>query len=86
MYRVEFRPAAVKQLEGLPRSAQRRVLARVEALGRDPRPPGCRKLTGAENTYRIRIGRYRVIYDVLDDRLVVLVVKVGHRREVYRRA
>lgn len=85
MYGVEFRPAAFKQLQGLGHRERRRIVRRIEALAEDPRPGGVRKLADSDSTYRIRIGDYRVIYDVLDDRLLVLVVKVGHRRDIYRR-
>ena len=84
MYEIEFRPRAFRQLQALPRAVQRRVLNRIERLGEDPRPRGVRKLTGADRTYRIRIGDYRVIYDILDRKLVVLVLRVAHRREAYR--
>jgi mRNA interferase RelE/StbE len=56
----------------------------IQALAINPRPVGCRKLEGYEATFRIRVGRYRILYDVLDERLVVIVLKVGHRRDVYR--
>ena len=85
MYDVVFRPAALRQLEDLPRAAQRRILARIESLGGSPRPRGCVKLRGSENTYRIRVGVYRVVYDVEDERLVVLIIRVRHRRDAYRR-
>ncbi len=85
MYRIEFRPAAVKQLQALQRRDQRRIVRRIEALADDPRPDGARKLAGSDSTYRIRVGAYRIIYDVLDRKLLILVVKVGHRRDVYRR-
>jgi len=85
IYLIEFRPRAFRQLAALPKPAQRRILNRIEGLARDPRPRGSRKLTGADRTWRIRIGDYRVVYDVLDKKLVVLVVRVAHRREAYRR-
>ena len=61
----------------------KRILSRIETLKRDPRPPGCEKLTGQER-YRLRQGRYRIVYSVQDDALTVWVVKVGHRKDVYR--
>ncbi len=85
MYRIEFRPAAVKQLQALQRRDQRRIVRRIEALADDPRPDGARKLAGSDSTYRIRVGAYRIIYDVLGRKLLILVVKVGHRRDVYRK-
>lgn len=66
------------------RQTARRILEALNALADDPRPPGCIKLQGGEGELRIRIGDYRVVYDVVDDELVVLILRVGHRREVYR--
>ena len=86
MHQIEFRPAAVRQLEAISSRAQRRrIVNGIERLGKDPRPSGARKLEGSKCTYRIRVGDYRVLYDLLDKKLVVLVVNIGHRREVYRR-
>ena len=84
MYRIEFRPAAVKQLQAIERKGQRRIIHRIEALADDPRPRGAHKLAGSDSTYRIRVGDYRVVYDILDAKLIVLIVKVGHRWEIYR--
>lgn len=83
-YRVEFKPSAAKAVERLPRAAQRRVLAAVEALAGNPRPVGYRKLEGALDLYRVRVGEYRVVYTVRDRVLLVLIIRVGHRRDVYR--
>lgn len=68
----------------LPRDIQHRLDPALLALADNPRPPGCKKLQGREETYRIRVGDYRVIYRVEDDRLIVLVIEIGHRRDVYR--
>ena len=84
IYQVEFLRSAEKELASLPRDAQRRVGAALDQLRHEPRPPGAKALQGDGKRLRIRVGDYRVIYRVEDDRLVVLVVKVGHRREVYR--
>lgn len=84
-YTVQLAPAAKRQLRKLDRSIQERVVRRLDKLGRDPRPPGVEKLEGDESTYRIRIGEYRIVYDIHDKALIVLVLKVGHRREIYRR-
>jgi mRNA interferase RelE/StbE len=83
-YGIEVRPRAAKELAALPRDAQRRIVRAIDALAGDPRPAGCVALRGAEGLLRIRIGVYRVVYLVEDDRLVVLVVRVGHRRDVFR--
>jgi mRNA interferase RelE/StbE len=83
-YRVEVARRAVKALAALPRRDQQRIRAAIDLLADDPRPPGCTKLTGEPHTYRVRTGDYRILYDVHDDRLVVQVVRIGHRRDVYR--
>ena len=83
-YRVEFKPSAAKAVRKLDAESRRRVIARAEALADDPRPPGAEKLEGMPDLYRIRVGDYRIIYQVTDRILLVLVVRVGHRRDVYR--
>ena len=82
-YELRFMPSVAKDLRDVPRADVQRVLARVEALRDDPRPPGAEKLSGQER-YRVRQGQYRILYTVTDAELVVEVVKVGHRRDVYR--
>jgi mRNA interferase RelE/StbE len=84
-YRVEFSKAAERQFKGLPRPVRARLTSRVDRLAEDPRPPGSKRLSGAQDLYRIRMGDYRVIYAIRHEVLLVLVMKVGHRREVYRR-
>jgi mRNA interferase RelE/StbE len=84
-YRVELAPSAVKQLADLDRKARARVAAKIDALSLDPRPQGVEKLEGADNQYRVRVGHYRIIDSIEDKRLVVLVLRIGHRRDVYRR-
>lgn len=84
-YRVEFAPAALRAFAKLDPETQRRLRPRIEALGENPRPSGAKAMQGADSgLLRIRIGDYRVVYIVKDDVLRVLVVKIGHRREVYR--
>jgi mRNA interferase RelE/StbE len=84
-YRLSIKRGAVKELEAVAQKADRqRLVARIEALAGDPRPPGCEKLAGHSDRYRVRQGHYRVGYSVDDAERVILVVKVGHRREVYR--
>ncbi|MGI8491357.1 MAG: type II toxin-antitoxin system RelE family toxin [Acidimicrobiales bacterium] len=83
-YRVEIARRAMKALAALPRGEQQRVRAAIDLLADNPRPPGCTKLTGEDHAYRVRVGVYRIVYEVLEDRLVVHVVRVGHRRDVYR--
>lgn len=84
-YRVEFTTAAARQLKKLPRSARDRVLDAIAALEFDPRPHGAKKLVGEQTAWRVRVGDYRVIYDVLDAELLVTVVRAGHRRDIYDR-
>lgn len=84
-YRVEFLPAAEKELSKLPRAVQRATIERIEALALDPRGPGTRKLEGADDLYRVKVRKdYRAIYAIEDRVLVVLVIRVRHRREAYR--
>lgn len=82
-YRVEFTTAAARQLRKLPASTRERLLDAIEDLQDDPRPHGARKLVGERHAWRIRIGDFRVIYDVIDSTLTVTVVRAAHRREVY---
>ncbi len=83
-YSVEIKPSAVREIEAIPlKKLRQRVVQRIRTLGDDPRPTGCEKLTG-QDRYRVRQGQYRIIYEVQDDVLVVIVVRVGHRSSVYR--
>lgn len=82
-YQIHYAPRASRVIEKLSRKLQRRIVARIELLAENPRPSGVLKLAG-EDTYRIRVGVYRVIDSIIDKQLVVLIVDVGHRREVYR--
>ena len=83
VYRVEFSRSADRQLEALPTAIQRRVSAATEALAEFPRPIGAERLAGPRVLYRLRVGDNRVIYDIQDDVLVVLIVALGHRNDVY---
>ncbi|MCH8006192.1 MAG: type II toxin-antitoxin system RelE/ParE family toxin [Planctomycetes bacterium] len=83
-YRLLIKRSAAKELEAVgSRKDRRRLVAKIRSLGADPRPPGCQKLSGSEK-YRVRQGAYRIVYSIEDDRLVVMIVRVAHRREVYR--
>ena len=83
-YKVLIKPSAVKELENIPRRKDRqRIIERISALADDPRPHGSRKLSGKDR-FRIRQGIYRIIYSIEDDALVIYVIKVGHRKDVYR--
>jgi mRNA interferase RelE/StbE len=83
-YRIEVSATAERQIRKLPRSDQIRVVRVIQALSTDPRPPGCRKLSGQGDAFRVRIGRYRVLYAVEDRRVVVIVLRVGDRKDIYR--
>jgi mRNA interferase RelE/StbE len=83
-YKVVFARSARRELEGLEASVARRIIARVETLTTNPRPPGCVKLQGAADLWRIRIGDYRVVYSIDDDASLVDIRVVRHRRDVYR--
>jgi len=83
-YDVQIKPAARRQIRNLSKQAQPAIVAALEALAGDPRPHGVRKLTGSDDLYRIRVGDYRVVYQVRDEELLVLVVRVAHRKDAYR--
>lgn len=84
-YRVEVAPAALRQLRKLDRAAQRRVQAAIELLAAEPRPSGAKKLVGGNGEWRVRTGDYRVVYEIHDNVLLILVVAIGHRRDIYER-
>jgi mRNA interferase RelE/StbE len=83
-YEVRLLVTAHRQLLRVPARIRSRVSAAIGALAADPRPAGCKKLAGNADYYRIRVGDYRVLYEVRDRDVLVLIIKVGHRREVYR--
>ncbi|MGR7026373.1 type II toxin-antitoxin system RelE family toxin [Geodermatophilus sp. URMC 62] len=84
-YQVRLAPAAVRQLRKLDPQGRRRVQAAIDLLADDPRPPGARQLVGGAGEWRVRTGDFRIVYDIRDRELLILVVKVGHRRDVYER-
>jgi mRNA interferase RelE/StbE len=83
-FRLEWRRSATKDLWRLPPVDIARILDAANALAGEPYPAGCAKLSGSERSFRIRVGNYRILYDVFDGRLVIEVIKVGHRKDVYR--
>ena len=83
-YSIEISRTAEKQLDKLNRDDQRRVVRAIIALADDPRPQGSRKLTGYDDVFRIRVGRYRVLYSISGKKLVIIILKIGHRKDVYR--
>ncbi len=82
-YRLSIKPSAAKEIEALPKNDRLRVIKRIKGLAENPRPSGCEKLSGNDE-YRVRQGQYRIVYSISDEELVVLVVKVANRHEVYR--
>ncbi len=83
-YSIEISRTAERQLNKLNGDDQRRVVRAILALADDPRPQGSRKLTGYDDVFRIRVGRYRVLYSVSGKKLVIIILKIGHRKDVYR--
>ena len=83
-YKIEVSATAERQIKKLGREDQIRVVRAVKALANEPRPSGCRKLQGYDDVYRIRIGRYRALYSIDGRRVVITVLKVAHRRDMYR--
>ena len=85
VYRITLTPTAGRELRKLDPTARRRIQALVGLLADDPRPPSATRLVGGAGEWRVRTGEYRVLYEIEDDVLLVLVIRIGHRREVYRR-
>ena len=83
-YRLLIKPSAAKEIESSPKKDRLRIVKRIQDLSTDPRPPGCEKLSGHDDKYRVRQGTYRIVYTISDVGLVICVVKVGHRKDVYR--
>ena len=79
-YKIFFKKSVQKDLAFIPKNDLKKILSRIEKLGEDPRPAACEKLTGQER-YRLRQGRYRILYSIQDDELTIWIVKVGHRKE-----
>ena len=82
-YSLRFKASVAKDLRRLPKKDVARILKRIESLAEDPRPTGCEKLSGRD-VYRVRQGRYRILYEIRDNELIVLVIRISHRRDVYR--
>ena len=83
-YELRFKKSVAEDLRAFPKQHVAKIMERIRALADEPRPRGCEKLSGLER-YRVRQGAYRIIYEIQDRQLVVLIVKIGHRRDVYRR-
>jgi mRNA interferase RelE/StbE len=83
-YRIIFRKSVAQDMRRIPNRDLRRILAAIDSLSEEPRPSGVERLSGQEK-YRVRQGKYRIIYEIKDKEVIVVVVKVGHRKDVYRR-
>ena len=83
-FRIEVSATAEKQLRRLRREDQVRVLQAIQPLATEPAPPGSRKIRGYDDVFRIRVGTYRILYQVVGRRLLIIFLKIGHRREIYR--
>jgi len=83
-YRVELKLSAIKALAAIPNPHRRRVAGAIDGLARQPRPAGCTKLIGADNAYRIRVGNYRIVYQIMDRVLIVWIIRIAHRKDAYR--
>jgi mRNA interferase RelE/StbE len=84
LYKIEWKRSATKELRQLPKNAIQKALSIVETLTNNPHPNASKKLSGTDNTYRIRFGDYRIIYNVMDQVLIIEVIRVGHRKDIYR--
>jgi mRNA interferase RelE/StbE len=84
IYRIIISPTALKYLKSLPQNVKQRINDKILALAKNPRPAGAKALQGMKGLLRVRIGDYRVIYKVEHDRLLILIVKIGHRSDIYR--
>jgi mRNA interferase RelE/StbE len=82
-YKIEFKKSAVKELNSLPKNEIKRVVDKISLLANEPRPAGCTKLS-ADEKYRIRVGNYRILYQILDEVLLIIIVRLAHRKDVYR--
>jgi mRNA interferase RelE/StbE len=83
-YRIEWKKSAYKELQKLPRQIIAKVVAAVADLSSNPHPTGSKKLTGSEHSYRIRIGDYRVVYEIIENKLMIEIVRARHRKDVYK--
>jgi mRNA interferase RelE/StbE len=83
-YTIQYKRSASEELLALPETQARKILSSINRLAEEPRPHGSKKLKGSNNVYRLRIGNYRVIYTITDQILIVTIIKIGHRKSVYR--
>ena len=84
-YKIEITASAEKSLKKIPKKDLEKVVEAIQVLAISPFPSGCRKLKGEEDVYRVRQGNYRIIYEVIENKLIVLVLKIGHRKDIYKK-
>lgn len=84
LFRIRWRKSTRKDLRRIEPREVRKIVSAVEELAKNPFPAGCTKLSGSDRAYRIRVGDYRIIYEIIDDMLVIEIIKVSHRRDVYK--
>lgn len=84
IYRIEVTPAAKRTIKKLPKNVQQKIIQELELLAKEPRPTGVVKLAASDNLYRVRTGDYRIIYQIKDEILLVIITKVGHRSDIYK--
>lgn len=82
-YKIKFSKGSVKDIKKLPKTTVERILYKIFSLAANPTPPGCRKLAGTENSWRVRVGNYRILYTVENDILLIEIIKIRHRKDVY---
>jgi mRNA interferase RelE/StbE len=83
-YKITIKATAKKELEKIPKSIRIHLIEAINNLSIDPRPAGCKKLVNFDNSYRVRHGDYRIVYQIVDKELSITIIKVGHRRDIYR--
>jgi mRNA interferase RelE/StbE len=84
-FRIEFTKSAAKELRSIPKSAQKRIARKIDSLNENPPDPMQTKMKGNNPFHRLRVGDYRIVYEIQDDTLLILIIKIGHRRDVYKR-
>jgi mRNA interferase RelE/StbE len=84
MYKVQLTQKAADFIRGQTQKVQKQLTDKLKKLGNNPRPPHCKKIQGSENLYRLRSGIYRILYQVFDDKVLVIVIRIGHRKDVYK--
>ncbi len=83
-YKIDIKQSAQKELAKLPKKIAEKIIIKIRLLADDPRPNGCKKLTGKTNSYRFRVNNYRVVYSIYDQQLIIQVIKIGHRKKIYK--